>query len=95
MVTQYDEKGKIFTEVISKQPVRVMIQTQQNIIRGDMHIRPETRLKDEVNNLRERFLAITDASVSSLQDVELFQTSFLVINMDHIVWVSPLENITK
>ena len=27
MVTQYDDKGKIFTQVISKKPVPVIIQT--------------------------------------------------------------------
>jgi len=95
MVTQYDEKGKIFTQVVSKEPILVVVQTAQNIIHGQMHVRPDTRLKDELNNLRERFVAVTDATVHTLQGDEIYRSSFLVLNVDHIVWITPQEQLLK
>jgi hypothetical protein len=93
MVTQFDEKGKIFTEVISKQPVQVTIYTGQQVIQGFIYIRTGTRLKDEVNG-QERFLAITDAVVSDTQKNEIYRTGFMVVNIDHIVWIMPLQDLS-
>ncbi len=92
MVTHYDEKGKIFTQVVSKQPVRVIIQTIQNKIRGAIYIRPDSRVKDELND-SERFLAVTNAVVFNSQEEEIHRSNFLVINTNHIVWVIPEEEI--
>lgn len=92
MVTHYDEKGKIFTQVVSKQPVRVIIQTIQNKIRGVIYIRPDSRVKDELND-SERFLAVTNAVVFNSQEEEIHRSNFLVINTNHIVWVIPEEEI--
>ena len=92
MVTHYDEKGKIFTQVVSKHPVQVIIQTNQNVIRGTIYIRPDSRVKDDLNN-SERFLAVTNAVVYNGQNEELYHTGFLVINTSHIIWVIPEEEI--
>ncbi len=94
MVTQYDEKGKVFTEVISKQPVQVSIYTGQQVIQGCMYIRTGSRLKDEANG-QDRFLAVTDAVVSDTQQNELYRTKFMVINLDHIVWIMPLQELSE
>lgn len=94
MVTQYDEKGKIFTQVVAKEPVLVTIQTTNQLVRGSIHVRPESRVKDELNNSKEPFVAVTDAIVYNLQQEELYRCSFLVINISHIVWVIPEEEIT-
>jgi len=94
MVTSYDEKGKIFTQVISKHPVDVTIQTAQNIIRGAVHVRHDARVKDELNS-QDRFLAVTDAVVYNHQQEELYKTSFLVVNIDHIIWVIPEEELSS
>ena len=94
MVTQYDEKGKIFTQVVSKQPIRVVIQTIQNIISGAVHVRPDARVKDELCS-QDRFLAITEAIVYNQQNEELYRANFLVLNVNHIIWVIPEEEITK
>lgn len=95
MVTQFDEKGKKFTPVITKEPVTVTIQTVSNVIHGSVYIRPETRVKDELNSAAENdhFLAVTDAVVYNNQDQEIFRTNFLVVNIDHIVWVIPENEI--
>lgn len=95
MTTQYDEKGKIFTQVVAKRRVQVTIQTSQNIIRGTVYVRPDARVKDELNAIadRERFLAVTDAVLFSLQDDELFHTNFMVLNVNHIIWITPEEEV--
>ena len=90
MVTSYDEKGKIFTQVVNKRPVQVTIQTIQTLIRGTIHVRQDSRVKDELNQ-DERFLAVTDAVVYNQQEQELYKTSFLVINVNHIIWAIPEE----
>jgi hypothetical protein len=91
MVAQFDEKGKKFTPVITKEPVTVTIQTVSNVIRGSVYIRPETRVKDELNDAvdNDHFLAVTDAIVYNSQDQEIFRSNFLVVNISHIVWVIP------
>ena len=59
MTTHFDEKGKFFTDIISKESVPVIIQTETNRIHGLMHVRHESRLKDELNN-EVGFMAITN-----------------------------------
>ena len=95
MVTQYDEKGKIFTQVVSKEPVLVTIQTVNQIIRGSIHVRPESRVKDELNGGKENFIAVTDAVVYSANNEELYRCSFLVVNLTHIIWVIPEEEFSN
>jgi hypothetical protein len=48
-----DEKGKIFTEVVTKLPVVVMIQTVIHRLHGNIHIRPDERLKAELDRATE------------------------------------------
>ena len=88
MVTQYDEKGKFFTQVVSKHPVPVTFQTLENLIKGTLHIKPNLRVKDELNG-QERFIAVTDAVVYNTLNEEVLHTSFLVVNTDHIIWLVP------
>lgn len=95
MTTQYDEKGKIFTEVISKRPVPVIIRTVDNIIHGTVYARPDIRLIDELNASRNRFAAVTDVTVLSLEKVALYQSSFLVISIDQIVWIIPQDELIQ
>lgn len=86
MFANFEEKGKTFTNVITKKPVAVHIQTTSNLIRGLVHIRPDERLKDELNH-SEMFIAVTDAQIYTL-DGKLFQScDFLAVNRTHIVWL--------
>ncbi len=91
MVTHYDEKGKIFTQVVSKQPIPVIIQTQMHMIRGTIHISPDARVKDELNG-QERFIAVTDAVVYNSLNEENYRSKFLLVNSDHILWLIPEED---
>jgi len=94
MVTQYDDKGKVFTQVINKEPLLVTIQTNQQMIRGTIYVRPGIRLKDNLNG-QEQFLAVTDAVLLNSQNQEIFRTNFLAVNVDHIVWVFPDEEMIR
>lgn len=94
MVTQYDEKGKIFTQIVSKEPIRVTIQTAQGLIRGSIHVRPNERTKDELNG-EDRFLAVTDAVIYNNEDREISRARFLVVNINQIIWVIPEEEVSR
>jgi hypothetical protein len=94
MVTQFDAKGKIFTQVVSKEPVMATIQTGNQTIRGCIHVRPDARVKDELNG-QDQFIAVTDAVVYNDQKDEIYRCNFLVVNTNHIVWVIPEEEFTQ
>lgn len=93
MVTQFDDKGKIFTQVISKKPVAVVIQTVQQTIRGTIHVRPTERVIDELNH-SQPFLAVTEADVLAEDGSVAYTCNFLTLNTDHIVWIIPSDEIT-
>lgn len=91
MYASFEEKGKIFTDVITKRPVEVLIQTTLHLIRGQVHIRPQDRIKDEINR-GEDFLAVTNAHVLDAHgEDELHHCNFMMVNRDQIVWIIPLE----
>jgi hypothetical protein len=90
MMIEYNDKGKYFTEVISKDLVLTHIQTQTYTIRGYIHVRKDERLSDEVNK-DTTFLAVTDSEVYSLKGAMLFTSNFMVINRAHIVWLMPID----
>ena len=86
--TEYDENGKIFTDIISKISTYVTLQTTTHMIRGRMHVRRDQRVKDELDR-SEKFLALTDVQVLGPDGQALFQSPFLAVDRDHIVWVMP------
>jgi hypothetical protein len=88
----FDEKGKFFTEIVSKEMVAVIIQTSTNRIHGGIHVRPDQRFKDEINQ-SELFVAITDATIFDLSGKELFNSNFVAINREQIVWILPEDQI--
>jgi hypothetical protein len=90
MSIQYDEKGKFFTDVVSKVPVRAVVQTTAQLIRGNVHVREGERLKNELDR-DELFLALTDASIMAADGQVQFQAPFLAVRRSQIVWVFPDE----
>jgi hypothetical protein len=88
MFTQFEEKGKLFTNVIAKKPVNVQIQTSTHVIQGTVHIRPDNRLKDEINQT-ETFLAVTNASIYDLHKNLVQQCNFIAVNRSQIIWLVP------
>ncbi|HZW03369.1 MAG TPA: hypothetical protein VFF68_05560 [Anaerolineaceae bacterium] len=90
MMPTYDDKGKIFTPVVSKKPVSVTIQTATHRITGDIHVRHDHRLKDELDGA-EMFIAVTDAKIYDLQGSMIQQSSFLAVHCQQIIWLIPNE----
>lgn len=88
MTIEYDEKGKIFTDIVTKMPVFVTLQTTTHLMRGHMHVRRDQRVKDELD-LDEKFLALTDVQVQGPDGQTLFQAPFIAVRRDQIVWVMP------
>lgn len=88
MFTSFEDKGKIFTNIVTKKPVEVLIQTTLHQVRGYVHVRPDDRIKDEINQ-NERFLAVTDATVYSMNGEVLHTMEFLAVNREQIVWMVP------
>ncbi len=90
MYASFEEKGKIFTDVITKRPVEVLIQTTLHLIRGQVHIRPQDRIKDEINR-GEDFLAVTNAHVLDAHGETSSTVVIMMVNRDQIIWIIPLE----
>jgi hypothetical protein len=91
MTFEYDEKGKIFTDIISKVSILATIQTTTHLIRGHVHVRRDQRIKDELD-VDENFLAVTDVSVLGPDGQTLFQAPFLAVRRSHIIWVLPEQS---
>jgi len=88
MITDFDEKGKIFTNIVQKTPVPATIQTLTHRIRGEVYMKPDERLKDELNR-SDQFLAVTNASIlNDLGEVTII-CKFLTLNKNQIVWLIP------
>jgi hypothetical protein len=94
MTIHFDEKGKIFTDVIKKEAIPIVVQTMTNIIRGKIHIMPGRRFKDEINRL-EDFFAITDAVIYSPAGKEIYRCEFMTASKDNIVWIFPEQEPAK
>lgn len=90
MVTEYNERGKFFTNIITKDPVHVLIQTANQRIEGEVHMRRDERLREEINQ-PERFLAITNAIIFDAIGTELYRTNLLMINSSQIIWLTPFS----
>lgn len=85
---EYDDKGKIFTEVVSKVSIQATIQTTTHLLRGQIHVRRDQRIKDELDG-GENFLALTEVTVLGPDGQAIFQAPFLAVRRSHIVWVLP------
>ena len=88
MSFDYDDKGKIFTDVVSKVAVYATIQTTMHMLRGRIHVRRDQRIIDELDQ-NEDFIALTDVSILGNDGQVLFQSPFLAVRRSHIVWVFP------
>ncbi|MFM8321468.1 MAG: hypothetical protein ACKOC5_11185 [Chloroflexota bacterium] len=94
MSIRFDDKGKFFTEVVSKEAVAVIIQTAAGRVQGSIHIRPGERLKDAINQT-EPFFAVTDATVFDLSGKELYRTDFLAVHREQIIWLLPEDQVSQ
>jgi hypothetical protein len=90
MTIQFDEKGKIYTKIISKYSVYSTIQTTTHRIEGNIYVKRGERLIDELISSGQ-FIAVTDAKIIGTQGEILFTADFLSLNADQIIWIIPDE----
>lgn len=88
MTIEYDDKGKIFTDIVTKVSIPATIQTTTHLLRGNVHVRRDQRIKDELD-INESFLAITEVNVLGADGQVIFHAPFLAVHRSHIVWVMP------
>lgn len=91
MTIEYDEKGKFYTDVITKLPVSCLIQTTTHLMRGFVHVRQGERFKNELER-DEAFLAVTNVNVFGAGEQVLFTSPFLAVKRSQIVWVMPASD---
>jgi hypothetical protein len=90
MSLHYDDKGKFYTEYVSKNSVNAIIQTLTNRINGKIFIRVGERVTDELNR-SEKFIAVTDATIFDDEGDLSYKCDFITVNRDHIIWIIPEE----
>jgi hypothetical protein len=90
MSFHFNDKGKFFTEIVTKKPIQAKIQTITHRIEGTTYACQGERLIDELMN-ENQFLAVTDAVIYDKNDNPLYTCEFLSLNKAHIVWIIPAE----
>ncbi|HWQ11827.1 MAG TPA: hypothetical protein VNL77_03455 [Roseiflexaceae bacterium] len=89
-----DEKGKFFSVRVPKDALHVLAHAADMMLAGYMYLRPERRLRDELNEARTRFLPITEARVfHAASERQLYHASFLLAAYAHIASLSPMESL--
>jgi hypothetical protein len=94
MTTEFDTKGKVFTNVVAKKPVLVIVQAENYRIKGNLYVAPGERIKDELNSSNE-FIALTDAVVYDLSGKALYCSKFLTLNSASIIWLIPVNELVE
>ena len=90
MATEYDDKGKYFTDIISKTAITATVQTVVQKIEGSIHVRVNERITDELDR-DEPFLPMTSAKVFDQAGQMQYECDFISIRRSQIVWIIPQE----
>ena len=91
MYERIDENGKVFTPRIRTASVEVDIVTMHGVVHGFVHVKPDQRIKDELNHQAERFLAVTGATLRGHLDASPREVGFVAVNKSHIITVVPVN----
>ena len=95
MVTRVDHNGKIFTDQVRKQKVASVIQTTTCRIRGVLFYDADGRLKDNLNDRNEEFIAVADAEFLNPAGEVIGQTAFICVNKNHVEWIMPADAVVQ
>ena len=90
MATEYDDKGKYFTDIISKLAIVATVQTVVQKIEGSIHVRHNERISDELDR-DDPFLPMTSAKVFDQAGRMQYECDFISIRRSQIVWIIPRE----
>ncbi|MGA9533783.1 MAG: hypothetical protein WBR18_13780 [Anaerolineales bacterium] len=91
MHTHVDPRGKYFTDVVRTEAIPVVIKLEDSLIRGKIHLHPEHRLLDQLNE-DAGFMAVTDVQVEGQEGT--ITGPFMAIRRDRIQWVIPQDEMT-
>jgi hypothetical protein len=94
MSIEFNDKGKYFTDIVSKAAIPAIIQTITNRIEGFIHVRVDERVKNELDR-SEPFLAVTNAKIFAHDGSLMYQAAFMSVSRSQIVWVVPHEATTE
>jgi len=92
LAIRIDHKGKTFQDHAHKQRVASIVQTRSGRLRGFLFQDPDNRLKDNLNDKAEDFLAMEEVELLSPQGEVVDRCAFMAINKRHIEWVMPASN---
>ena len=95
MVTRVDHNGKIFTDQVRKQKVASIIQTTTCKIRGVLFCDVDGRLKDNLNDRNEEFIAVADAEFLNPAGDIIGRTAFICVNKAHVEWIMPADAVVE
>ena len=87
MGIEYDDKGKVFTNIVRKDAVYVRVQTATHQIQGEIYLSQDRRIKDQLE-LVEKFIAVTSAKVYDLNGQLAYEATFITLNRDQIIWLA-------
>ncbi len=91
MYERIDEKGKLYTPRVRTANVEVEISTVQGLVHGYVHVKSQRRVKDELNDEREEFLAMTNANLRAHHDSIPREVEFVAVNKHHIISLVPID----
>jgi hypothetical protein len=91
MTVEFNERGKYFTDIISKVAVTAVIQTTTHRIEGAIHVRLDGRVKDELDRTN-LFIAVTGAKIFAPDGALVYEAEFMTIARAQIVWVIPSDD---
>ena len=81
---------------IPTQTTAAAVRTTDQLIVGLLHARPQKRLKDELNAISDRYVAITAARVYvSAGSRLLYESAVVLLANDYIVSVTPLAAVRE
>jgi len=90
-----DEKS-LFSPHVAKESIAAVIRTPDQLIVAQLHARPQKRLKDEMNHVSDRFIALTDARVYDSGGARLLcEAAFMLLSNAHIVSITPVSAIER
>ena len=95
MVTRVDHNGKIFTDQVRKQKVASIIQLTTCKLRGVLFCDVDGRLKDNLNEATEQFIAVADAEFLDAAGEVVGRTAFICVNKSHIEWITPADAVVE
>jgi hypothetical protein len=71
----------------------VLIRTAGQVIVGQLHVRPQARLKDEMDLCGDAYLAVTRARVYAPDARLLYVSDFMLVARASIETIAPIEDL--